>query len=201
MSKSIRLINQKFHEVGFPKRYVEAVIRDFRHDECEEVLIPSWLFEDRPTKYIRLPFCENNEHVSKVFLQRLNIFTNDKFIFKIIWETRKIRSLLPLKDKVTHKSSVIYQGICSCGEKYIGETVRLAEIRFREHDNPKKTSEASKHLRNKPNHQFEWEIITSASRSLLKRKILEAFYIAKFKPGINDQLESHKLLLFRNGIT
>ena len=194
-------IRQKFHDVGYPKRYVESVIRDFRQDASDDCLIPSWLFEDRPTKYVRLPFCENNEHLSKLFLQRLNGFTNDKFIFKIVWETRKIRSLLPLKDKVTHKSCVIYRGTCSCGEQYIGETVRLAEIRFKEHNNPNKSSEPSKHLRNNGNHEFEWQVITTASRSMIKRKVLEAFYIGKFKPQINDQLESHKLLLFRHGVT
>ena len=167
----------------------------------DEILIPQWLFDDRVTKYIRLPFCESNEELTKLFLHRLNIFTEDKYVFKVIWETRKIRSLFPLKDRVKHKSCIIYEGICACGDKYIGETKRIAQLRFDEHNNPEKKSEPSKHLLHNRNHVFEWNMITSASRSLLKRKILEAFYIAKFKPSLNDQLESHKLLLFRHGIT
>ena len=140
----------------------------------DDVLIPEWLFDDRITKCIRLPFCETNEQLSKVFINRLDMFTEYKYKFIIIWETRKIRSLFPLKDKVVHKSCIIYDGICSCGQEYIGETKRIAKIRFDEHDNPLKNSEPSKHLRKFPNHAFRWNIITSAPKSLLKRKILEA---------------------------
>ena len=100
-----------------------------------------------------------------------------------------------------HKSCIIYEGICSCGDNYIGETKRIAQFRFDEHNTPGKKSEPSKHLLENSNHVFDWSIITSASRSVFKRKILEAFYIAKFKPSLNDQLECHKLLLFRHGIT
>ena len=48
---------------------------------------------------------------------------------------------------------------------------------------------------------FEWSIVTPASRSLQKCKILKRFYVAKCKPKINEQVESHKLFLFRYGIT
>ena len=170
-------------------------------DLLDDVLFPEWLFDDRVTKCIRLPFCETNEHLSKVFIDRLNIFTEHKFKFIIIWDTRKIRSLFQLKDKVTHKSCVIYEGICSCGDKYVGETKRIAKVRFDEHDNPLKNSEPSKHLKKYHNHTFQWRIITSAPKALLKRKILEACYISKYKPNLNDQQESHKLVLFRHGVT
>ena len=196
-------IRRKFRVVGYPKRFVESVIRDFLQDnmDYDDVIIPQWLFDDRITKYIRLPFCESNEQLAKSFLNKLNAFTDSKFKYLIIWETRKIRSIFPLKDKVSHKSCVIYEGICSCGERYTGETNRIAEIRFEEHNNPIKNSHPAKHLCKYPDHTFEWSIITSAPRSQFKRKILEAFYISKFKPTINDQLESHKLLLFRHGVT
>lgn len=196
-------IRRKFHDVGYPKRFVESVIRDFLRidDNVDDVIIPAWLFDDRVTKCIRLPYCESNEDLSKSFLNRLDIFTEYKFKFVVIWETRKIRSLFSLKDRVSHKSCVIYEGICTCGDKYIGETKRIAKMRFDEHDNPIKYSEPAKHLRQHPDHSFEWNIITSGPRAPLKRKILEAFYISKYKPNINDQLESQKLLLFRHGIT
>ena len=123
------------------------------------------------------------------------------FKFQIVWETRKIRSLFPLKDRVNHKSCVIYEGICSCGDKYIGQTNRKAENRFSEHDDPTENSEPAKHLLQNEGHVFDWTIATSAPRNLLRRRILEAYYYSKFKPKINDQLQSQKLLLFRHGIT
>ena len=133
-------IRRKFRDVGYPHRFVESVIREFLNndDKNDDVLIPPWLFDDRETKYVRLPFCENNEQLSKIFLLRLNNFTEHKFKFVIIWETRNIRSLFPLKDKVKHRSCVIYEGTCSCGDKYFGETKRITDIRFDEHNNPKK---------------------------------------------------------------
>ena len=72
------------------------------------------------------------------------MFTNNKFKFNITWSTRKIRSLFPLKDRVKHVSCVIYHGVCSCGETYIGETERIAEGRLSEHNAPSKNSEPAK---------------------------------------------------------
>ena len=153
-------IRRKVRNAGYPHRFVESVIRDFTNDDqYDDVLIPPWLFEDRETKYIRLPFCENNEQLCKSFLHRLTNFTDNKFKFLIIWETRNIRSLFPLKDKVKHRSCIIYEGTCSCGDKYFGETKRIADIRFDEHNNPKKNSEPSKHLKKHPDHMFEWKIV------------------------------------------
>ena len=64
----------------------------------------------------------------------------------ITWKTRNIRSLFPLKDKNDYKSCVIYKGDCSCGSHYIGETKHHEEVRWKEHNNPTKSSEPSKHL-------------------------------------------------------
>ena len=48
----------------------------------------------------------------------------EKYSFVKIWKTRGIRSLFNLKDKVSHVSSVVYEGKCNCSENYIGETGR-----------------------------------------------------------------------------
>ena len=202
-NEELTRIRKKFNDVGYPSKFVESLIREFLEsiEIINEVIIPPWLFEDRVTKYIRIPFCESNENLGKQFIERLNTFTGNKFKFVIIWETRSIRSLFPLKDKIIHVSCVIYEGTCTCGDKYIGETKRIANIRFDEHNNPEKNSEPSKHLRKNTTHSFIWKVITSAPRFLIKRKILEAFFYCKFKPKLNEQLVSQKLFLFRHGIT
>ena len=106
-------------------------------------IIPSWLFEDRKTLIIRLPYCETNEKEVWRFTNKLSVFTNDKYIFRVVWETKKIRSLFPLKDKNKWPSCTIYEGVCSCGETYIGETDRNCNVRWSEHDIPCEKSEPS----------------------------------------------------------
>ena len=46
------------------------------------------------------------------------------------WVTRKIKSLFKIRDNVKHLSCVFYQGICSCGNNYINETIRNAVTRI-----------------------------------------------------------------------
>ena len=179
------------------------MIRDFNQpfDPESDLIIPTWLFDDRKFISIKVPYCPKNEEISQKFIENLVTFTGDACKFNVNWSTRKIKSLFPLKDRVQHLSSVIYEGSCSCGEKYVGETERNANERWSEHNTPSKKSEPAKHLLINPTHKFDWISMTSASKNQLRRKILEAYFIAKFKPSLNDQLESRELLLFRNGIT
>ena len=202
--KETTRIKKKFLSVGFPSRFIESVIRDFKRvpDPDEEDIIPSWLFDDRRVLTVRLPFCPKNEEISKTFVHRLEVFTQQKFMFKIIWNTRNIRSLFPLKDRVEHRSCVIYEGECSCGDKYIGETNRIAQIRWNEHNTPSTDgSDPSRHLNTNQDHSFQWRIVTRAPQKVLRRRILESYFIAKFKPKINIQATPRQLFLFRNGIT
>ena len=115
--------------------------------------------------------------------------------------TTKVRSLFPLKDKNLHPNCVVYEGACSCEEKYIGETSKCIHLRTAEHENIKKVSEPSKHLKGNSGHSFTWRILANAPRDYTKRKILEALYIGKFKPGLNEQVNSKKLKLFIHGVT
>ena len=142
--------------------------------------------------------------LAKNFLQKLDEYTNNRYNFKIIWITRNIRSLFPLKDRVEHMSCVIYQGTCSCGESYIGETVRITDIRWKEHTNPApsaKLTDPAKHVLANPTHSFRWTVLTHAPQHSSKRLILEAYFIAKKRPKINIQTNPQLLLLFRNGVT
>ena len=201
-------IRQKYKNAGFPARFVEAVIRDFEKvpevSEEEDDIIPEWLFDKKEDFYVRIPFCPKNEDICKTFLKKLDDYTNEKYQFKIIWETRNIRSLFPLKDRVEHVSCVVYEGLCTCGESYIGETIRIASIRWKEHTSPSPSatlSDPAKHVLENPTHSFTWKVLTRAPRQNLKRLILEAYFIAKKKPKINIQINHRLLVLFRNGIT
>ena len=159
--------------------------------------------KDQQRIMINLPFCPQNEIFAKTFIQRLKVFTQNKHQFVIIWKTRKIRSLFPLKDKINIKfvSDVIYGGLCLCKENYIGETDRNSSVRWKEHEDIKKTSEPAKHLKACQTHKFEWSIICKASANKTKRKILEAFLIKTQNPSLNINIDNFQLKLFRNGVT
>ena len=136
-------------------------------------------------------------------MSKLHVFTNQKFDFAVKWLTKKIRQLFSTKDKNPHPSCKIYEGVCSCSINYIGETKRNVETRWKEHNNPSKNSEPAKHLLVQENsdHFFTWKVLLSAPKNTRLRKYLEASIIAIKRPKLNEQIEAHKLVLFRNGVT
>ena len=164
-------------------------------------MIPRWFFDERKTIAINLPFSNKNERFSKKFCENLEFYTNGKVKFHIIWSTRKIKSLFKIKDNAKHFSCVVYHGICSCENNYIGETIRNVVTRIDEHEQPNGKSEPSKHLKNKPGHQFNWMILSRAQSHCLKRKMLEAYSIKQLNLSHNDQLDRGILTLFRHGVT
>ena len=70
---------------------------------------------------------------------------------------------LPVKDN-NYKSSVAYEGDCSCGSHYIGETKRNTNVRWNRHNNSTKSSEPWKHLRSSINHYITWTAISNAPK-------------------------------------
>ena len=79
--------------------------------------------------------------------------------------------------------------------------VRNVEVRWSEHNNPKKVSNPSKHIKDNVDHTFHWSVLARAPTNTSQRKVLEAYYIVLEKPTLNDQLEPGRLNLFRNGVT
>ena len=125
-----------------------------------------------------MPFCVKII-ASKQFTKKFNFFTNYKFDVRIKWLTRK--SL--------HPACKIYEGICICGEKYIGETKRNVEIRQMEHNTPSNKSNPAKHVKDNIDHSFTWKVICNVSDRKLARKILEPYFIATTKPSLNDKID------------
>ena len=79
-----------------------------------------------------------NESSSKQFIKKCDKFTNDTFDVRIKWFTKKAETVFRVKDKSLHQARKIYKDVCSCGESYIGETIRNVEAREDEHNNPMK---------------------------------------------------------------
>ena len=199
-------IRLKFVTAGFPKRFVDSVIRNYlnpKQDEDDDLpLIPSFFFEKPPFILIELPYCSQNEKLSKYFIRKIKTFLEEECTIVIKWITRKMRTLFSLKSKNPHPACKIYQGVCNeCGLSYIGETKRNVEVRWGEHDDPKGKSEPAIHLKQNPSHSYSWSILMSAPQNRRVRRNLEASIVALCKPKLNNQLESKKLTLFRHGVT
>ena len=142
-----------------------------------------------------------NEKFSTCFISKLQTFTNGNVRFDIIWNNRKIQSIFNNKDRVQHLSCVIYEGVCSCGADYIGETIRNVKIRWNGHESGiNKNWECFKHLQEHFSHGFQWSVLSIAPRNTIKWKILEAYFIKIMVPSLNSQMNDI-LTLFRNGIT
>ena len=63
-----------------------------------ETNIPTYWFDERKSEnhHHSLPYCRQNESITKKFIQELRIFTQGHFKFKIVW---LVRFLFNLKDK------------------------------------------------------------------------------------------------------
>ena len=125
-------IKQKFLNADYPHKFINSVIDNFQEksEETDDYIIPPGFF-DVPKKavLVDIPYCPKNEEFSKSFMKKFDVFTDNKYDIRIKWITKKVKQLFKLKSRNPHPSCVIYEGVCSCQESYIGETVRNVEIR------------------------------------------------------------------------
>ena len=165
-------------------------------------LIPPYFFEEpAPFILIEIPYCPENERLAKHFIPKFKSFLDVECKVVVKWITRKIRTLFSLKSKNPHPSCKLYEGSCSCGDNYIGETKRNVEVRWQEHNDPRGSSEPAKHLKENPTHTFTWKVFMNAPQNTRVRKNLEASIVALHRPSLNNQMETKKLTLFRYGVT
>ena len=76
-------------------RFVNGVINGFENEEYDP-MIPNYSFngfESKPIVLMDIPFCNENEKVSKQLLKKLKVFTTEKYDFRILWKTKKVRQL------------------------------------------------------------------------------------------------------------
>ena len=124
----------------------------------------------------------------------------NKYSVHLLWQTRKIKSIFKPEDKNQHPSHVIYEGNCSCGESYVGETMRNVEVRTAENNDPTNNSEPARILKQNKSHKFTWKV-THPARKFFKRKILEGLFIQQKHPSLNKQINCYIAKLSPAGIT
>ena len=186
-------IVNKYTAVGLPSRFVRSIIDNFDSGK-DSLIIPLWLFKERKAFTIHLPFLPSNENFVKIFIIKLNYFTNEKCQFDVICNTRKVQSLFPSKDKVCHYSCVIYRGDYSRNENYIGgQRVHNTMERTRRQNSK---SEPTKHLKENPTAKFAWAIINKAPENFRRRGVLDTFFIKTICLTLNEQLDNNILTIF-----
>ena len=200
----VQIIRHKFVTAGFPKQFVTSVIDNFNNPASfdESFIIPPYFFEEPvPFILVEIPYCPENERLTKHFITKFNSFFDVECTIVVKWITRKIRTLFSLKSRNPHPSCKLYEGTCTCGGSYIGETKRNVEVRWQEHNDPRGNSEPAKHLYQNPTHSFTWRVFMNAPQNTRVRKNLEASVVALHRPSLNNQVETKKLTLFRYGVT
>ena len=185
-SEEIKSISHRYEKVDYPEIFVNSVIIQFQDKSNERDIVdfddyiipPNFFNIPKSFILIEFPFCQNNEIKSNYFLKKFHRFNKDCFEVAIKWKTRQFKALFPLKDKSIHPSCVIYKGLYSCRETYIGETIHNASVRWEEHNNPNKMSELAKHFQNNFHHVFIWVILCKAPQNYKVRRKVEASFIA-----------------------
>ena len=77
----IRVIKAKYNKAGYPRRFIESVIRDFITllDKDESFIIPPNMFEvKKPFLMLEISYCEQKEIVSKRLIKKFHQFTGEK---------------------------------------------------------------------------------------------------------------------------
>ena len=180
----IRAIKAKYNKAGYPRRFIESVIRDFITplDKDESFIIPPNMFAlKKPFLLLEIPCCEQNEIASKRFKKKFHQFAGYKYDIAVKWLTKKLKSYFPLKNPNLHLSCKIYKGICGCGETYIGKTIPNVEECSSEHNSADNKSKPAKHLADNEEHFFLWSILLAAPKDGRIRKNVEAFFIVRKK--------------------
>ena len=78
----IKPIVNKYTAAGFPSRFIRSIIDNFDSGK-DNLIIPQWLFEERKAFIIHLPLSPSNESFVETFINKLNCFTNAKYIFDV----------------------------------------------------------------------------------------------------------------------
>ena len=61
-------------------------------------------------------------------------------------------------------------------------------------------SQPANHIKDHSDHSFSWDVSLATAYSWLKRRIIQAFYIARLHPEVNKQVQWSQLILFSMGI-
>ena len=125
-------IKQFLSWYGYPKRVASTLIHRFKLAEVQrEANVAKKNIKPKQNKddkliWLRLPYAgRDGKAICKRLIRKLKRCLNTNVQFKILYETKKLSSIVSSKDPVPtgQKSHVIYKFTCpGCGHDYIGKT-------------------------------------------------------------------------------
>ena len=143
---------------------------------------------------------KEGEAIVSKFREALRKVLPEKVKPRFTYKGKKIGSFFLLKDKVPseHETDLIYAFRHEGITKYVGQTNVRFGTRVSQHCDTDKLSSVYKFKEDNRIQISEenFEIIDKGYPRTLNRRLAEALYIKDFKPGLNGQKKSAKLLLF-----
>ena len=161
---------------GYPSAFIRSSSKAPRRDvETNEALLEE---EHRPMLVI-LPYTEGVIEDVRRVCRKIGM----KAVFKSGQSLRSMLTKVKAPLMMEKKAKVVYRIPCSCGEAYIGETVRRLETRVKEHRDAchmgalEKSASAEHALKN--HHSIKWEEVSVVDRARTTKELLvkEAIHI------------------------
>ena len=188
---------------GYPERTIDETKHLQKHQRDPQTQTKEW-------HYLKIPFISDrlNRKITGIF-KRENIpvriahksYTLRQALSHNTTKRKCNRPNCPIADtNLCLQRNTVYQLTCkACGEYYIGSTTRFLHDRTKEHltnDNSSVKKHLTTHHRNN-SHNIEVKVITRENDPVNLR-LHEAYYIRKYKPGLNSREECSELndLLF-----
>ena len=170
---------------GYPSAFIRSSSKPPRQDMEATEALP--LEEEHRPPLVMLPYIEGVSEDVKWVCR--------KFGMKVVFRSgQSLRSMLTkVKDPlmIEKQAKVVYRVPCSCGEAYIGETVRRLETKVKEHRDAcqkgalEKSALAEHAWMN--HHPIKWEEVSVIDRARTAKELLvkEAIHIQLNHPSLN----------------
>lgn len=196
------LIKHNLLKNQYPEPLVNALHKNFINSKLIDQPTDTVLTVPKKEVLLILPY--HGTHLSnKLQKSLLSLFSNTypqvdlRFIFRTTW---RISNLFSYKDNIPTrlKSFVVYRVQCTnCDAFYVGKTKRHMATRFKEHQNPRKTTAVTEHLlRNNHEVQIDNVSFLATGKSDTELLIKESLLVKKLSPPLNAMVSSFPLELF-----
>ena len=197
-NKHIKELDEKLHLNGYPKgtTKIKTKIKNKNKTVPEKKKIQEY-------NYFKFPYLgEKIQHKVHSLFKALDLpirtYYNPITLRSLFKEKIPLRCILPgcqVKNKsICSIKHCVYEIRCSCGNNYIGSTIRSLHIRYKEHLNDT-NSPIFRHIEMNDKHKTDIHILTK-EKNTNKLRIKEAYLIRQIKPTLNTQEEIANSLIF-----